>query len=70
MSTINIYNRDQWNAMKMLKSSLAYMKPNNGEGRFDAAIPKQRAALKHLMTGAPFRKELPDEEEPAAACAA
>lgn len=56
--------------MKMLKSSLEYMKPNNAEGRFDNAIPKQRAALKHLMTGAPFRKELPEEEEPAAACAA
>lgn len=57
--------------MKMLKTSLAYMKTENSEGRFDNAIPKQRAALKHFFTGAPFRKELPptDEEEPAAAAA-
>lgn len=56
--------------MHMLKTSLSFMKTNNDEGRFDEAIPKQRAALKHFISGAPFRKELPEEEEPAAACAA
>ena len=56
--------------MKMLKSNLAYMRPNNNEGQFDNAISKQAAALKYFFTGGPFRTELPDEEEPAAVIAA
>ena len=69
MVVIHRYNQDQWNAMHMLKTSLRYMKGNNTEGQFDNAISKQRAAWKHFLTGAPFRKELPDQEEGGAVAA-
>lgn len=56
--------------MKMLKSNLAFMKPNNSDGRYDSAIDKQKRAFKYFVTGAPYREELPEEEGPAAAHAA
>lgn len=56
--------------MQNLKSSLQYMKSNNLNGIYDKAIQKQRAVFKYFLSGAAYRKELPEsQEEPAAKAA-
>ena len=69
MVVINQYSQPQWLAMKMLKSSLAYMRMNNSDGVYDNALTKQRNVWKHFLRHPDYRTELPDEEGAAAVAA-
>jgi len=55
--------------MKMLKSQLAYMKSNNGNGVFDTALNKQRSVLRHFMRHEDYRTELPERGDAVAVAA-
>jgi hypothetical protein len=69
MVVINQYSQNDWLAMKMLKSSLAYMKTNNDDGVYDIALTKQRSVLRHFMRHEDYRTELPDAEDAVAVAA-
>ena len=69
MSTINQYTQPQWNALKNLKTSLSFMKHNNVDGRYDDALSRQRSVWKYFLNGEEYRRELPEEEDNAAAAA-
>lgn len=69
MAILNKYTQEQWQNMLDLKSGLTEMRTTNENGRFDAAIDHYKKAFKTFLTHKDFRKELPEEEDHAAAAA-